>query len=44
MLESLLNKVASLRDFYFEEHLRTTASVCNIIRKNKSVVSHLTHI
>ena len=29
---------------YFQEHLRSTASICNIIRKSKSGVSHLNQI
>ena len=31
MLESLFNKVAVLKDTYFEEHLRAIASTCNKI-------------
>ena len=35
MLESLFNKVAGLRDTYFEGHLRTAASICNKILLEK---------
>ena len=35
MLKSLFNKVVGLRDTYFEEHLRTTTSICNKILLEK---------
>ena len=36
----------TLKNTYFEEHLRTTADqmICNIIRKNKSGVLHFNQI
>ena len=35
VLRSLFNKVAGLRDTYFEEHMWATASLCNKILLEK---------
>ena len=41
MLESLFNKVTDLKDTYFEEHLWTTASICNKLLEKIRAVFHI---